>query len=235
MHQRNPSTRTALALAAGLLAADTAQAAFAPYTDYDAYLTAIAGLGTQTVEGFDAASTPVDIASGTGYGDLAFHGYNLDGQVPRIVAAPGATSSSANALETDGGSFFGGDGFSLTLAAPMRAFGLFVISGDSLTDGDLSLDFGGGSVSLDDDHVIAGLRLWTDFQFVSGTNANLYFLGGIADVDFTGVTLSSADAAFNFALDDLRYSAAPTADAPVPPTALLLLGGLALVRRRRAR
>lgn len=141
------------------------------------------------------------------------------------------TTSNNNALESSFGEFVGLDGFTLTLDQPVIAFGLFAITGDSLADGDLTLTIDHGSVALAVADVIAGQALEDDFDFADGTGTNLYFLGLVSDTPFSSATLTSADAAFSFSLDDLRWSL-PKADAPLPPTALLLLAGLPLLRRR---
>jgi hypothetical protein len=222
------------ALALALAVTGPVGAAVAPYTDYDAYLGAIAGLAPEAVEGFDAVTDGTTLADGDSVGTVTFSAFDLFGADLQIVDIAGQTSSANNALETTLGSFVGGDGFSLTFDDPVTAMGLFVITGDSLVTGDLTLSIALGSVDLSPAHVITGQRLEDDFDFTDGTGTNLYFLGLVADAPFTTATLSSSDAAsFGFSVDDLRSSTG--AAAPLPATAALLLTGLVLPAARRCR
>ena len=143
----------------------------------------------------------------------------------QVADRTGQTSSNANALQTDKGDFVGGDGFTLTSARGLRAFGLFVISADPLVDGDLTLMIEGEPVNLLAAAGISGARLWTEFDFADNTNAQIWFLGAIATIPFTEVVLSSRAETFAFSLDDLRTTAA----VPLPPGWALLLPGLALL------
>lgn len=207
------------------------------YTDIGAYQSAIAsGFQAETVEGFDGATAPQAITDGGSYNDLTFDLAAL-GVDLTIRALTDATASNNNGLGAEGDDFFEGDGFGITLASPMRAFGLFVVSGNILADDDIGVSAGGETVQLRAADAINRTDLTDNYDFTAGSLANLYFLGLIADADFSAVTLSSSDAggSFSFTLDDLRYAAA-SADVPVPATGLLLAGGLGLlaVRRRRA-
>jgi hypothetical protein len=215
-----------LPLILAALGAGPAGAGPVAVTDFDRYLTLSAGLGPETVVGFDLASTPTDIPEGGSFGTLTFSALDLAGAVPSIVARGGATSSNANALETDFGTFVGGDGFTLTLAAPVHAFGLFVITADTLGDGAVSLSLADIVVESVAANAMVEPRLSTDFDFSPGTNARMYFLGAVSDVLFSTVALNSdVNGSFAFALDDVRYAT------PVPATSALLLAGIVLLRR----
>lgn len=198
------------------------------YTDFDAWQTAVAGLGPAATEGFDSLIPAQDLDDGDGVGSWSFSAFDLGGARLRVVKSAGQTSSDANALETDQGQFVGGDGFMINSVGGLRAFGLFVVSADQLVDADLTLTIAGEMVDLVAAAAISGARLWADFDFAQGTNARVWFLGAIAATPFTEVLMSSRVESFSFSLDDLRA-------VPLPAGWVLLLPGLALLARSARR
>jgi hypothetical protein len=225
--------KPALAALIALTLAGSGHALAAPLgiTSYSDYQTAIAGLGSETVQGFDGTAANTTLADGDSLGAVTFSAFDLGGADLQVADRQDQTTSNNNALESSFGAFVGLDGFTLTLDQPVTALGLFAITGDILSNGDLTLTIDQGSVALAVADVITGQALVNDFDFTDGSGTNLYFLGLVADTPFSSATLSSVDAAYSFSLDDLRWSL-PKADAPLPPTALLLLAGLPLLRRR---
>ena len=225
-HDRHTvSTLTALTLAGGLFAADTASAGIVHYTNLTDYQGAISGLAAETVEGFDGATPGTQIGEGQSYNDLTFSSLtNLStSNLLEIVDRTGQTTSNDNALETEDGPILDSTSFDITLSSPVRAFGLSVITGDFLLDGDIQLSFGGGSVSLAASDVTVEAY------------GDVFFLGGVSETAFSVVSFASLDTgAYEFSIDDVRYSAAPSVPAPAT-LALLAVGLVGLHRRVRRR
>lgn len=243
MHQATAQTRAPAAvrsrrtlfatLAALVLAGPTGAQAAMTFTDVDAYLTAISsGFEAETVEGFDDVTAPQTIADGGSFGDLTFDLSSL-GVDLTVLDVTDDTASNANALGAAGDTFLGGDGFSMSLADPVRAFGLFIITADNLADDDVSLSAGGETAQLAAADAITDPTLSNEYDFASGTSSLMFFLGITAAADFSDVSLSSAGNTFSFSIDDVRYAAATPA--PAPASWLLLSAGLGLLALRRRR
>lgn len=219
---------TAGALLAAALGALPVGAAIVPYTDFDAYLADIAALALEQVRDGDSIPAPLTINDGDKLGDVTFADFDMAGDLLQIIDQAGATSSDDNALATNNGALLEESAFSITLNHPVLAFGLFVISADNLIDDNVVLTFGSGlgDVGLAVGDAITGSRLSDEFDFAASTNLSLYFIGGIASTPFSRIAVASDDnGSFNWYIDDLRSSAAPTA-APLAPTLALLVPGL---------
>ena len=137
------------------------------------------------------------------------------------------TTSPNNYLGTDDPfsdySLYGGDSVTVTFDSAMYAFGLYVISGDTIYDDDFTITTNSGQ-SASSSSVF-------DVALLDG---EAYYLGLIEDdytQGFTSVTFSSYPEDYVFNIDDITVSAVPE-----PSTYLLfslgLLGVVGMSRRR---
>ncbi len=176
------------------------QAAPATYTDQAAFTAALPGPGT--TEDFDGIAAGTVIASGTSVGGITFT-YNLDG-VQLKVSDAYDTTSSANFLGTEDADILqDGDDLSLGLA-PVNAIGLYLMTTDTLADGDLSLTAGGATAAL----------VAADVQQTLADGSTVYFLGIIdPETAFTSASLTTiGGGSFLYNLDDITTAQAPDGD-----------------------
>lgn len=214
------------ALLGGLLASAVAQAGLLAYTSRVEFMTAAASLGgaAQTVD-FESLAAGTVIDSGTGVGGVAFH-YDFGGVRLQVGSTYPTTSGDRYLGTDDGGVLQDGDDIRLTFG-PTRAIGLYVISADTLFDGDITLTTGGTSALLRADTV--------GVQQTLPDGSKVYFLGLIDDSgSFGSVLLGTIGlGAFFYNVDDIvRVGAAR--NVPLPGTlasSLLALGLLAALRR----
>lgn len=221
-------------LCAGAIA--PANAGFVTYTDKTQFL-ADASFYTYSVsnvdfDGVDTSGGPVPLASGSSLGGVTF-AYDFGG-VSLTVTDVYDTTSPANFLGTDDGDVLQ-DGDNITFSFSARTgFGLFVISGDALLDGDVELTIGSETVSL-----IAG-----DQQGTLSDGSGYWFVGLLSDdgSTFNSISLNTlgGGGAFLYNVDDLVLTKAGTTSTPVVPEPTTLALGLfgltgGLLLRKRAR
>jgi len=176
---------------------------------------------------FDSVSAPYVIADGVTFDSLTFS-YAFSGSANLQISNVFSTTSGANFLGTDDGSSLlqDGDSFSVSFA-PRSAVGLYVISADTLVDGDLRLTVGSDSASLNAAAV----------QQTLPDSSKVYFLGLLNNGDtFSSATLSThgGGGAFTFNVDDLLVASATV---PEPTVVLPVAVSLAYAawRQRRQR
>lgn len=225
--------RVAALLATLLLGvAGAAQAALVGNTSLVSFNTASAGLGTQTLVDFESAPPGGFLVGGT----------TAVGQPPSLRNQAGLWNPSGThflGVEDPGNldQFSSGDTLTFTFSSALRAFGLYVVAGGDVIEGDLSLSV--GSTILTNGPQAGAL---TD-----GAGSYAYFMGfvaGNAADAFNTITLkSNGDFFFVFDVDDLRFTPAakasdPTHDVPEPQglaLAVLAAAAAGVIRRRRTR
>lgn len=219
----------ALAVVVALAMPGAAAAAPTPHTSAMAFFASLPGAASTAR--FDALASGDTIASGTSTEGLTFH-YDFGGI--ELIATDGTAAAGGGTFDTTSAPNFLGtsdldvlvDGDDLVLDfAPMRAFGLFLVSaetpGVSLFDGDIRLAVGGATASLDVD----------DVQATLADGSRVYFLGVIDPAaTFASASLGTfgGGGAFAFNVDDVVTAV------PEPGlVAMLSAGGIALAIARR--
>ena len=188
------------------------------YTDPSVFLSAVAGLQDQDVC-FDVQPDGTPAVS---YGSMTISasGLDSDGQtslvLPTIATAAYDTTSSPNSLGVDfeEPSFLGGnsDSIEFNFAAPVRAFGLYLIGNPSPT-GTPSIPFWKMSITVAGGYFDAYSDTAPLYALESGDD--VYFLGIVSTSEpFSRVTLYSDNdpaAVFSFTVDDIIYADYPDA------------------------
>ncbi|MCH8179605.1 MAG: hypothetical protein IIA02_07465 [Proteobacteria bacterium] len=209
--------------------AGNAQAAMLGYTSGSSFDAAIASSSYQanTLVDFEAAGHPLGTAPWRATGILAAGG------APQTVANSGLWTTSGVSFLGGAdignlGQFSSGDSLTFQLTQPTHAFGLYVITGGDVIEGDLSLSANGLTVNNG-----------PQSQALSdGQGSHAHFLGLRADAfndGFTTVSLTSNGGFFFvFAVDDVRSAALSAV--PEPTGALLgLLGAIGTFAATRPR
>jgi len=230
--KHKPLRAAALLSALVLGVAGAAQAALVGSTSLTSFNTASAGLGSQTVVDFESAPP----------GGFLIGGSTAVGQPPSLRNQPTLWNPSGTHFlgVNDAGNFdqfSSGDTLTFTFSSALRAFGLYVVAGGDVIEGDLSLSI--GSTLLSNGPQSGAL---TD-----GHGSYAYFMGFVAGTPadaFTTITLkTNGDFFFVFDVDDLRFTPAgprpsdPSNGVPEPQAlalALLAAAAAATVRRRKA-
>lgn len=216
----------ASALLLGL--AGTAQAALVGSTSLVSFNTASAGLGSQTLVDFESAVP----------GGVSFSGSTAVGLAPSVRNQAGLWNPSGTHFlgVDDAGNldqFSSGDTLTFSFSSALRAFGLYVVAGSDVAEGDLSLSV--GSTVLSNGPQSGAL---TD-----GAGSYAYFMGFVAGTPgdaFNSITLKSkGDFFFVFDVDDVRFTPAGKAsDVPEPQAlslALLAACAAGAAGRRKSR
>ena len=207
-----------------LLLSVSANAAIITYTDEASFLAALSGPAS-TLD-FDSTSVGTLIPSGNSLGGVTFT-YNISGLDMKVVNDFDTTSPNNYLGLDDAGNldlFIAGDEFSMSFASPVNAIGLYIVSGDPLLAGDVSLDTSAGS-ALNSDVVDVTL----------GDGGLAYYIGLMSDTAFTSADLTfDAEAVekFLYSVDDITTSVVP-----IPGAVWLfgsgLLGLISLSKRRK--
>jgi hypothetical protein len=200
----------------------SANAAIVTYTDEASFLTALSG-PTSTLD-FDSTGVGTLIPSGDSLGGITFT-YNISGLDMKVVNDFDTTSPNNYLGLNDAGNFdlfIAGDEFSMSFASPVNAVGLYIVSGDPLVAGDVSLDTSAGSAL---NSAAVDVTLGDGFA---------YYIGLISDTAFSSADLTfdaTAVEAFLYSVDDITTSAVPL------PGAIWLFGsgliGLIGLSKRR--
>jgi hypothetical protein len=211
------------------LTAPQCQAGIMTYTSQATFSADVSSLGyVSQVATFDSEVVGTIIPSGSANSGITF-GYSFGG--PQIkVSDLYSTTSGANFLGTDDGSDLlqDGDDFSMSFGA-RTAIGLYLISVDTLFNGDFTLTVGGSTAFLDAGSV----------QQTLSDGSSVYFLGLIDDSStFTSASLSThgGGGAFTYNVDDI-ITANDVVAVPEPTSALLFASMTAAlwgVSRRRS-
>lgn len=202
------------------------QAGIMTYTDRASFDLALIGLGytSQTID-FDGEVDGSIVPHFGSVGAITFQ-YGLAGGAQLMVSDEFATTSGANFLGTDDGSFSLQDGDSFTMSfSPRAAIGLYLISIDQLFDGDFELTVGGSTASL----------AVSDQQQTLVDGASVYFLGLVDDsTSFTSATLSThgPGGAFLYNVDDILLGYTVPAAVPEPSCLLALISLIPISARR---
>jgi hypothetical protein len=178
----------------------------------------------QTELDFDSLPTGT-IASGSTIDDITFT-YSFTGGVELTVTDAFDATSGANSLGTnDGGDALqDGDDLNFTFASPIKGFGLYIISPDTLEDGDFELTIGATTASL----------VAANIQNTLGDGGKVWFLGIQSDdatlFSSASLTTHGGGGAFTYNLDNF-VTAVPE------PSSLFLIGTIAAapVARRFAK
>ncbi len=228
----------------------TAHSAVMTYTDPAAFYAALPGVGPSSTLDFESQTTGVPVLSGDTLDGITFTYTIFDDPPPdtldMIVSSGFDTTSGSNYLGTDNGDdeiFKSGDKFTMSFGGTYKAIGLFVVTTDSLIDGDFELTAGAA----------LALNSATEEETL-GDGGIVYFIGLIDDDGFTTATLESFDDVgfYEYNVDDITIAGepappvgdppppdgdpGPTNPVPEPGTMVLFgLGVLAMgVARRRA-
>lgn len=215
------------AMLAALTLALPAGAAVNGYHSSAAFNTALSGLAATTYS-FETVAAGTSYAAGTGPADAGFTlAASADGLLPMVADTFWTTSGTHYlGLNNPDTQFQTGDSVSFSFAAPVRAFGLFVVVGSDAVAGDVALSAGSGSVQI-------GTAETSD-----GNGSFAFYVGLVADSAdsaFSSATVTGVSPDYRlFAVDDVTVAAIPE-----PATWAMTLGGLAVLglamRRRRAR
>lgn len=221
--------RSTLFAAIVLALPDLASAAVITYTDRSVFDAAIISNGyvSQTLD-FDSETAGTLIPSTTSVSGITFN-YNF-GSAQLLISDQYNTTSGTNFLGTDDGSDLlqDGDDFSLSFSA-RTAIGLYVISIDSLVDGDFTLTVGATTASLNT----------ANLQQTLPDTSKVYFLGLIDDSSsFTSALLEThgGGGAFTYNVDDIIT--ASSAAVPEPASVFLMASvafGFGVRKWRRSR
>ena len=216
----------ALALAALTAGAAPAMAAVSGYTlraDFDA---AQAGWLPQQVTDFEAevAGTTYPSGSGpTGSGFTLETSAGAFGLTPSVGATFWTTSGTHYlGLDNPDTAFYSGDSVTFNFAAPVHAFGLYVLVGSDVQTGDLQLSAGGANVFN------GGAAAASD-----GAGSFAYFVGLVSTgAGFGSATLTGLNGFYVYSVDDVVLAN------PVPePASVALFGAglaaLGFARRRK--
>lgn len=233
-------------LAALLLTVYPVQSQATPFTDKNAFLTALPGpagvLDFDSLAGGTILSgTTQTVTGGPGTG-ISFpasvtHWQNLTHQL-QVVANVGnsnPTTSNPNSLGADDTGNFntivGGTVINLGLTSPVNAFGLSFITPDLMFNGDILLVAGGNTASL----VASAGTLVGNF---GGVDYYAYFLGVIENAGFSSASIQYGSGVsggpFLYNADDITVAVTSTS-VPAPGTLMLLLGGVPALLLRRGR
>ena len=205
-----------------LLSLSTVNAATTSYSSQADFLNDL-GSANLTTYYFDNLNSGDLISSGSTINGATFT-YNIPGY-SIIVDDSFQTTSASNYLGTDDGSvaFYGGDSFTVAFDQTIHAAGMYLISADTISDGDFTITTNTGQS-------VSNLSL-ADLNLLDG---NAYYLGLIEDdfnLGFTSITLSSFQDNYLFNVDDITVSAVPE-----PSTLWLLsiglLGVIGMSRRK---
>lgn len=234
-------------LAALLLTVYPVQSQATPFTDKNAFLTALPGpagvLDFDSLAGGTILSGTTQTVTGRPGTGISFPASVTDWQnishqlqVVANVSNNNPTTSNPNSLGTDDtgnyNTIVGGTVITLGLTSPVSAFGLSFITPDQMFDDDIRLVAGGDTVSL-----AATVRTlignFGDFDYYA------YFLGVVETTGFSSASIqygpNVSGGPFLYNADDITVAAAPTG-IPAPGTLVLLLGGIpALLFRRGCR
>lgn len=203
----------------------TSHAAPVVFTYSTAFNTAVSGYTKSTLN-FDSSVAGSLIADGGALGGITFSyptiaSFGVSMQTRDDFLA----YSGANYLGTDdGGAFLSGDVFNLSFSSA-HAVGMFFLTGDALSDGDISLTVGTTVASLSS----AYETTLTDGSYV-------YFLGLLdATNTFNNVDVASLNGGFfEFNVDDITTATTQSNPVPAPPVlALLLVGLLPMLCKRK--
>ncbi|MGM9514870.1 PEP-CTERM sorting domain-containing protein [Roseateles sp. DB2] len=207
--------------------AGAANAALVGSTSLVSFNAASAGLGSQTLVDFEAAPP----------GGFSVSGSTAVGLAPSVRNQAGLWNPSGTHFlgVDDAGNldqFSSGDTMTFTFSSALRAFGLYVVAGGDVIEGDLTLSI--GSTVLSNGPQSGAM---TD-----GFGSYAYFMGfvaGDAGDAFNSITLKSkGDFFFVFDVDDLRFTPAGKAsDVPEPQAlslALLAACAAGVASRRKA-
>jgi hypothetical protein len=208
----------AVCAVAMIFPASIAMAAVVGYSDLGSFSAALPG--PATVLDFDAGPNGQLIPSGGTYGGITFS-YSFSGVSLKVTDAGGAPSTSAPYFlgTNDADILLDGDDISFSFA-PSQAFGISIISLDSLFDGDLWLRLGSFQMDL----------VAADVQATLSDGSSAWFLGVVSDSPISSIDLLTIGGGFFlYNLDDVRTAPAQVASVP-EPSALLIFGfGLALL------
>ena len=204
----------------------SANAAIVTYTDEASFLAALSGPASTL--GFDSTAVGTLIPSGNSLGGVTFT-YNISGLDMKVVNDFDTTSPSNYLGLDDAGNFdlfIAGDEFSMSFANPVNAVGLYIVSGDPLFAGDVSLDTNEGNAINS-----------ATVDVTLGDGGLAYYIGLISDTTFTsaGITFDAAAVeTFLYSVDDITTSVSAV---PVPAAIWLfgsgVLGLLGLSQRRK--
>ncbi|MBW8813203.1 MAG: PEPxxWA-CTERM sorting domain-containing protein [Caulobacterales bacterium] len=206
------------------LGAGAANAATTTYTSSAAFNAAIAG--NAVIEDFSSGTAGQVIANGGTFDGATYTtsgGAALDGTI--ITNQFNSFSGVSLGGYQAGGAaqfFFGGDGVTVTFAAPVYAVGVFF--NVNANSGDFVVTAAGGTAT-------AGSGVYDTSTFV--------FAGLVSDTSFTSATFYSSDGGTHTASYNIpEIITAPAGAAPEPATWAMMLmgfGGLGgMLRRRRA-
>lgn len=211
------------------------------YTTFSSFQGAVTGTTTANFDG-DAAGTIInngDVVDGITFSsNIQSFGYDANNNkvLNQFAIQTGFDSTSmANYLGTTDastGSLIGNDSFTMTFGGPITALGLYILTGNPLNAGTLSLDIGIGTALNSD---IAETTL--------DDGTVVYFLGITSTTPFTSATIGPAvlgsdpNSGPTWNVDDIISGTAngtPTPQVPEPGTLVLMATGLgALVRKMR--
>jgi hypothetical protein len=244
-----------------------AGASFHYFDDSALFQAALADFDRVVTEDFESQAAGSTIADGGSIGEISFN-FSLSvfgNPVDLFIDDFFNTSSGTNYLGIDGSvagraidggstdgliatdrSFFAGDMFTISLARPACAFGLFVLSAPGDISNTDTINQGGVSVPVDNivtlstpTGALATSSKTPEFIFPDGDEA--FFIGFITskpDEAFTEVTLTSSsnDLGFFFNVDDLTYGEQTELNKiPVLPSALIFTVGIMLLISCRPR
>lgn len=221
-----------LALVLAALMVAPAFATTVTYTTQASFFGAISGPTTANFDG-DTAGTVIN--NGDTVDGIIFSSVLPGGDQLAIATGFDSTSMSNYLGTTDPGSpnaLLGGDTVTMKFGS-VTALGLYILTGNPLTDGTFTLDIGGGAFALS--------SATQDAILGDGTFA--YFLGITSSVPFSSATIRPTvldpNGGPTWNVDDITLATAnngnnPPPQVPEPGTLVLMATGLgAIVRRVR--
>ena len=221
----------ALAFVFAVVLVATPRAFAGPITDPAAFMAAIAGLpGTTSTLDFEAPSAGTTIPEGGSLGGITFTD-SIPG-LDLIVSSGFDTTSGAQYLGVDDGGdevfVPPGDLWEMRFA-PLRAFGLYLITSDPLFAGDVRLDTSAGAVE--------NISYTDPDPYTLADGGIVYFLGIVSDtLPFTEARVrygAGVEDFFVYNVDDITTVSAAATPVPEPASLLLVTSGLAALWARR--